>query len=102
MEGNFTSQDTKRLHAIVHGSVQGVSFRYYTTQKARDLGITGWVRNNPDGTVEVIAEGSDDMLNALLDFLHVGSPAANVSRVAHEYLAASGEFYTFETAYFHN
>ena len=46
-----------RLHAIIHGHVQGVYFRQTTQQTAQKLELTGWVRNNADGTVEVIAEG---------------------------------------------
>lgn len=69
----------EQLHVIVKGRVQGVSFRYYTRQQAFRLGIVGWVQNNPDGTVEVMAQGNREQLEELLDFLHVGSPAARVT-----------------------
>ncbi len=63
----------ERLHAKVTGRVQGVSFRYYTTQQALALGLSGWVMNLPDGrTVEVIAEGPRKDLQALLDWLRHG------------------------------
>jgi hypothetical protein len=49
--------DKQRVEATVYGRVQGVSFRYYTQQKARQLGLTGWVANHPDGSVRLVAEG---------------------------------------------
>ena len=55
-EGNFTCME--RLHAVVRGDVQGVGFRYYVQRKARQLGLPGWVRNNEDGSVELVAEGA--------------------------------------------
>lgn len=67
-----------QLHAIVSGRVQGVSFRYYACQYALKLGIRGWVQNNSDGTVEVLAQGTREQLERLLDFLHTGSPGARV------------------------
>lgn len=47
-----------RLHAVVYGHVQGVNYRASALRQAQALGLTGWVRNGPDGTVEVVAEGS--------------------------------------------
>ena len=89
----------KRLHAIIHGRVQGVSFRHHTTLKAQELNVTGWVYNRPDGKVEVVAEGTDEQLQALLDFLHKGSPHAQVKQVDPNWQGASGEFDTFRTRY---
>lgn len=86
----------KRLHAIIHGKVQGVSFRYYTQQRARVIGAVGWVRNLEDRTVEVTAEGTDDQLNQLLDFLHHGPPDAHVTKVDVNWAHATGEFKGFE------
>ena len=54
------------LHAIVSGDVQGVGFRAHTSHIARSLGITGWVRNREDGSVEVVAEGAKTVLQELL------------------------------------
>lgn len=90
----------KCLHAIIYGIVQGVSFRYYTTRKANEFGLTGWVRNNADGTVEVIAEGTHSMLEQLRTWLHEGSPSAQVERVEASYELASGDFSTFKTVYY--
>lgn len=86
----------ERLHAIIAGRVQGVSFRYYTQRRARELGIVGWVRNLPDGRVETLAEAERPTLETYLEFLHTGSPAARVSRVQHVWQPATGEFSTFE------
>lgn len=85
----------QRLHATVHGHVQGVSFRYNTLLEANRLRVAGWVRNRPEGTVEVLAEGDSDALLSLLDFLNSGPVGAHVSFVDHQFLAATGEFAGF-------
>jgi len=69
------------LHAIVHGRVQGVHFRHYAAREAARLSLRGWVRNCPDGTVEVQAAGDAASLDAFLDWLHKGPPAARVTGV---------------------
>jgi acylphosphatase len=75
-----------QLHATIHGRVQGVSFRYFTRTQAQQLGITGWVRNLPDGTtVETLAFGSREALDQFLDWLHQGPPGAKVVRVDTEW-----------------
>lgn len=79
----------------MHGQVQGVSFRYYTNMRAEELDITGWVRNLPDGTVEVMAEGTRAQLDRLLDFLRQGPTGAQVSSVEANWQAASGHFANF-------
>ena len=84
-----------RLVARILGRVQGVGFRYYVTHLARQLGITGWVRNEPDGSVLVIAEGPRKTLEELLEHLHKGPPAARVRHVAYAWEPATGEFDTF-------
>ena len=87
--------ESARLHARVHGFVQGVYFRDTTRQTARALGVTGWVRNLPDGSVEVTAEGSRPALESLLNFLHAGPIHARVERVEAEWGAVTGEFASF-------
>jgi len=89
-------EEQARLHVIVSGIVQGVSFRYHTRREAQRLLLSGWVRNRPDGTVEVVAEGSRARLERLLAFLQVGPPAARVSGVEVKWERSSGEFTTFE------
>ena len=73
--------EEKRIHAVVHGRVQGVWFRDHTLKEARRLGLVGWVRNCIDGTVEVVAQGEPEQVEALLSWLHQGSPLAEVTRV---------------------
>lgn len=66
---------------VVHGLVQGVFFRDSCRQEAEDRGVTGWVRNNPDGTVEALFEGPADRVEALVDWAHRGPRRAAVERV---------------------
>ncbi len=90
------AESPRRLHAFVSGKVQGVSFRWYTAQEARRLGIMGYARNLDDGRVEVQAEGSNEALEALLQFLHTGSPGSSVRRVSAQWLDAGEPFSDFE------
>lgn len=66
---------------IVRGRVQGVGFRWFVDNEARKLGLAGWVRNNADGTVEVLAVGSEQQLHVLRDKLRDGPRAARVDQV---------------------
>ena len=88
-----------RLHAIVRGRVQGVSFRYYTQRRATELGLTGYVRNQWDGTVEVVAEGARSEVDALVAFLHVGPRSAFVTQVDARWPVPTGEYQRFEVRY---
>ena len=85
----------KRITATIHGRVQGVYFRDYTAQEATRLGVTGWVTNQVDGTVNVVAEGPEAALTQLVDWLHTGSPMARVEWVDVEWSAATHEFTRF-------
>jgi acylphosphatase len=85
-----------RLHASVRGFVQGVSFRYYTLHRAREMGLDGFVRNLWDGSVEVVAEGPRGSLEQLLSWLHQGPPGAQVDQVIALWEQPSGEFGQFE------
>lgn len=69
------------LQARVTGRVQGVAFRYYAQGEAERLGVTGWIRNNDDGSVEVWAEGIEEKVIHFLDWLHKGPPHARVDNV---------------------
>jgi acylphosphatase len=88
-----------RLQALVHGRVQGVSFRYYTQHRATELGLTGYVRNLWDGTVQVIAEGQQPELETLLAFLRVGPRAALVTQVDARWTASTSDFDRFEVRF---
>ena len=71
----------ERRRVVVHGHVQGVFFRDTTRRMARSRGVAGWVRNNPDGTVEAVFEGERDAVERLVDFCRVGPRGAQVERV---------------------
>jgi acylphosphatase len=73
--------DPIRRRAIVHGRVQGVFFRDTARQKARGLGLSGWVRNRADGTVEAVIEGDPHAVQEMLQELRSGPPRARVDRV---------------------
>ena len=88
----------KAVQARVSGRVQGVSFRWYTEEQARRLGVTGWVRNEPDGSVLVHAEGHDEAVDALVAWCRTGPSLARVSDVAVRAASATGAT-TFETRY---
>jgi acylphosphatase len=85
-----------RLHAIVEGRVQGVGFRAFVLERALELGLTGWVRNRWDGTVEVVAEGQKPVLEKLLTGLNRGPHVYTTSSVRSEWLSATGEFTRFQ------
>jgi acylphosphatase len=72
----------RRVRAIVTGRVQGVAFRASTVEEARDNGLTGWVRNRADGSVELEAQGEAARVAALLAWCAHGPPAARVTGVA--------------------
>lgn len=86
----------KRIEATVRGRVQGVAFRYYTNNQARQLRLTGWVANRPDGSVRVVAEGAPGPLAAFAEWLHEGPSTAHVETVDLLWLDAVGEFTRFE------
>jgi acylphosphatase len=66
---------------VVHGTVQGVFFREATRRRAESRGVTGWVRNNDDGTVEALFEGDPDAVDAMVQYVHDGPNAAQVKQV---------------------
>ena len=70
------------LHACVEGRVQGVFFRDSTRREAQNLGLTGWVRNMPDGTVETVLQGEEKNLNRMKEWLKEGSPDSIVANVS--------------------
>jgi acylphosphatase len=75
----------------VRGHVQGVGFRFFVSRLAARLGLAGWVANQPDGSVQVVAEGLAPALEELADALHRGPPGADVSAVEARRSAAQGE-----------
>jgi acylphosphatase len=89
----------ERLHAVVRGDVQGVGFRYFAQRRGRQLGLKGWVRNNDDGSVEVVAEGERDELEQLKRSLQEGPRMARVDRVDTQWSSATGDLRAFELAW---
>jgi acylphosphatase len=85
----------KRLEATVYGHVQGVFFRDTTRSMAQERQLTGWVRNQRDGTVRVVAEGEEGALRELLSFLHRGPSAARVESVDAEWKEGENAFSHF-------
>ena len=73
--------ETVRARVHVSGLVQGVNFRWYTIQQARQRGVAGWVRNLPDGRVETVFEGARDAVDALIDWCRRGPRMAQVADV---------------------
>jgi acylphosphatase len=88
-----------RAHLYISGRVQGVFFRYETRRVAKDLGISGWVRNLPDGRVEAIAEGEEGAVEEFIQFCRRGPPAARVTKVEVEYEDPKGEYRDFAIIY---
>jgi len=81
-------------HLLITGRVQGVGFRFYMERKARELGVTGWVRNRRDGAVEAVVQGSSGAVEAMIAWAQRGPPSAVVADV--RVTDASGDFVAFE------
>jgi acylphosphatase len=95
----MADSDLASLQAMVYGHVQGVFFRAFVTQRAKELGLAGYVRNLRGGAVEVVAEGERKQLERLLSQLKVGPPAARVERVASSWSEYSGAYSGFRVRY---
>ena len=91
----MNEKDLVRLHATIHGRVQGVGFRYFVLECAQRIGVVGWTRNRFNGTVEVLAEGAQAQLDNLIKDLQRGSRSSNVTQVKTDFLPATGEFTQF-------
>ena len=81
MASQSSPQEHVARRALISGSVQGVWFRDSTRQQARRLGVSGWARNRPDGTVEAVFEGSADAVEQAVEFTRRGPPRAHVTRL---------------------
>jgi acylphosphatase len=91
--------EVERLHAVVHGDVQGVGFRYFVQRKAHQLGLCGWVRNNDNGTVELVAEGKRQDLEELKRAAEQGPRLARVERVDSDWSSATGNLDAFDLSW---
>jgi acylphosphatase len=79
----------------VSGRVQGVGFRFYMQRKARELGVTGWVRNRRDGAVEAVIQGESDVVESMTAWARRGPPSAAVAEV--KISDGNGDYSSFET-----
>ncbi|HKJ88823.1 MAG TPA: acylphosphatase [Gammaproteobacteria bacterium] len=91
-----------RAHVVVAGLVQGVFFRATTQEKARESGVRGWVKNNPDGTVEAVFEGDKDQVAELVEWCRQGPPSARVDDLRVSWEDYRGEFDDFTALTRHN
>jgi acylphosphatase len=89
----------ERLHAVIHGEVQGVGFRYFLTREAQARGLRGWVRNRSDGGVELVAEGERANLDQLLAAAREGPSHARVDGVDARWSEAKGGLGPFDLTY---
>ena len=90
------SDQKEALHATIRGRVQGVGFRYFVRENAEMLGVTGWVRNKFDGTVETVAEGQRERLEQFLGLVKQGPRGSVVESIEHEFQDAGGDFAAFK------
>ncbi len=102
MSGQYdTIFDMKKVmaHLIISGRVQGVFFRASTQDTAERLGVSGWVRNLPDGSVETVFEGPLTYVQQAIDWCHSGPPGAEVINVHLTWENFTGKHKTFEIRY---
>ncbi|HDD43982.1 MAG TPA: acylphosphatase [Candidatus Desulfofervidus auxilii] len=88
-----------RAHVIITGKVQGVFFRASTQDEAVRLGLTGWVKNRPDGAVEAVFEGDKKSIEEIIKWCHSGPPWARVKEVKISWEPYKGEFARFSIIY---
>ncbi len=89
----------KRVHLIIKGRVQGVFFRASTRDKARELGLTGWVKNSADGSVEAVFEGPNEQLKKAVNWCYKGPPGAHVTSIDEKWYDFTGEFNNFDVIF---
>jgi acylphosphatase len=85
------SEGLSRAHVVVRGLVQGVYFRGETRERARSLGVAGWVRNRPDGAVEAVFEGAGERVESMVAWCRRGPAGARVDDVAVDWQQPDGE-----------
>lgn len=88
-----------RAHAIISGRVQGVFFRMKTLEAARKHGVSGWVKNKRDGSVEAVFEGEKILVDKVIEWCRRGPPASRVDNVKLEWETHTGEFTEFGIRY---
>jgi acylphosphatase len=96
----MTGSEKSQARCFVSGRVQGVAFRAYTQDVASRLGLTGFVRNLPDGRVQVVAEGSRDLVGQLIDWCKNGPALARVDEIEVDWGPPSEEYKSFEVKFY--
>lgn len=89
----------KTVHAIIEGRVQGVFFRDYTRRQARELGLKGWVKNLPNGSVEAIISGKKEKVKQMIEWFYTGSPMSVVTEVIIDEVLPTEKLSRFEIRY---
>lgn len=87
---------TETLIVVIQGRVQGVGFRAAAVRKAHALGVCGWVRNQPDGSVQALVQGSPESVDLLLSWFNMGPPNARVSHIDYQSVSTNRKFDRFE------
>ncbi|MEA5155558.1 acylphosphatase [Raineyella sp.] len=95
----MTDTPLEELHAVVHGHVQGVGFRFWTERQAARIGLVGWVANRPDGTVEVLAQGTHDQVVAMLRKLKSPMTPGVVDFLDREIRTPTTRYHSFDISY---
>lgn len=98
-ETHTQDRKQKAVRAVVRGAVQGVGFRYFTRVSAERAGVSGWVRNREDGTVEIRAEGTEDRLKQFLKAVRRGPTHAHVTDVDVKWEPPTGRDRSFRIRY---
>ncbi len=89
----------KTLHCLISGRVQGVNFRSWTKSQAEKFGLTGWVRNLPDGKVEVQAQGDEQVLSSFREELNRGPTASRVDNLECRFVDEDQEYTNFDVTF---
>lgn len=92
-------EENVRARVVISGRVQGVFFRAETQRAAERIGVHGWVRNQPDGTVAAVFEGSQQSVDQAVEWCWQGSPMSEVTDVAVHWETPSGQYNTFDITY---
>jgi acylphosphatase len=95
----LNASNKKRLYARVYGRVQGVGFRYSTIMQGRKFNLTGYAKNMDDGSVEVVAEGNEEILKKFLTWLKKGPSLSRVDKVDYHFIPYKGYYRTFGVEY---
>ena len=91
--------ETARVHVVIEGRVQGVFFRASTRDEARARGLTGWVRNRPDGRVEAVFEGDRQVVENMLVWCRKGPPYAYVDQIDIDWQPCQGDLADFRVVH---